>query len=108
MTMSRKGIAGRSQFHMISAFHHDLVARMNATQDLHFLAIACTELHLLLSVAFLALLNVDEIQALFFGQCFNRENNGIVHLLGEQVDFHERTRDDVSLIVEAEGHRHIE
>ena len=31
MTMSRKGIAGRSQFHMISTFHHNLIARMNAT-----------------------------------------------------------------------------
>ena len=106
--MCRKRIAGRSQFHMISALHHDLVARLDTTQNLYFLAIACTELHLLLSVAFLALLNVDEIQALFFGQCFNRENNGIVHLLREEIDFYERTRDDVTLVVEAEGHWHIE
>ena len=31
MTMSWKGIAGRSQFHMISTFHHNLIAWMNAT-----------------------------------------------------------------------------
>ena len=88
MTMSRKRIASRCQFHMISAFHYDLVARMDTTQDLHFLAIACTEFHLLLLVTFLTLLNVDEIQALFFSECFYWENEGIVHLLGEKVDFY--------------------
>ena len=106
--MSRKRIASRCQFHMISTLYHDLVARLDTTQNLYFLTIAGTELHLLLSVAFLALLNVDEIQALFFGECFYRENDGIVHLLGKKVDFHERTRDDITLVVEAEGHWHVE
>ena len=86
--MSWKRIAGRSQFNMISALHHDLVARLDTTQNLYFLAIACTELYLLLSVAFLTLLDVDEIQALFFGECFYWENDSIVHLLGEKVDFY--------------------
>ena len=93
---------------MISAFHHDLVARMNATQDLHFLAIAGSQFHFLLLVTFFTILNVDEVQALFFGEGFNRKDDGIFHLLGEQEDFHKRTRDDVALIVEAEGHGYIE
>ena len=58
--MSRKRIASRCQFHMISTIHHYLVARLDAAQDLYFLAIACTEFHLLLLVTFLTLLDVDE------------------------------------------------
>ena len=106
--MSRKRIASRCQFHMISTLHHDLIAWMNATQDLYFLAIACTEFHLLLLVTFLTLLDVDEIQALLFGECFYWKDDAILHILRKKIDFYKRAWNDFTLIVETESNWHIE
>ena len=108
MTVCRKRIASRSQLHMEGTLHYHLVARSNTTQNLYFLAVAGTELHFLLLVAFLALLDVYKVQALFLGECFYRESDGVFHVLREEIDFYERARDDVTLVVEAEGYRYIE
>ena len=106
--MSRKRIASRCQFHMISTLHHDLVARLDAAQDLYFLAIACTEFHLLLLVTFLTLLDVDEIQALLFGECFYWKDDAILHILRKKIDFYKRAWNDFTLVVETESDWYIE
>ena len=106
--MSWECIASRSQLHMISTLHYYSVACIYTAQDLYFLAIACSKLHFLLLVAFLALLDVDEIQALFLGQRFYWDRNYVFHWLREEVNFNERTRDDVTLVVETESYRYVE
>ena len=105
--MCRECIAGRCQLHMISTLHHYSIACMEAFQNLYFLAVRSTNLHFLLLVAFSTFLQIDKVQALFFGQCFYRDGKCVWQFLRHEEHFHKRAGHHFALIIEAESYRHV-
>ena len=56
---------------------------------------------------FIIQLQIDEVVALFFGQCGVRQGNHMVHRRGEQVNLNESPRKHIAFIVKFKRYGHI-
>ena len=67
--MGRDGIRGRSQFHVVSTLCDHAVAGFQAREDFYAQPVFGSCFYFLFTVHFLAFLQVNEVQPLFFSQC---------------------------------------
>ena len=108
MVMRRDGVCSRSQSYLHSALCHNTVALLNTGEYLYTLAVALTERHLLLTVAFGVYLHVDEVDALLLGEGGEGQRDYVVAVLGYEVYLGVRALHYVASVVELEDDWQVE